>query len=268
MIFLKVNLIRNGKILPKQSTEPAAPPPEEPLLKKAKLFDYHLKFSAENFSAGFNNDVLINRYQPFTGSLPIQLGGSDAFNAMFKAAVFDLFEDIRFTGAFRLPLFGGSSATGVGIGTGGVGISSFNAGNGSFFDGGSEWYGRVDYLKKRTDFSLIYYRKTDVGSYPIADSASNTIFPYDAKSYSNLFQAVARYPFDKVRSLRFSLGVRTDKVKLRPSGYSAYTGDPTFDEIALKSGDINKQTFMTSHLEYVFDNYDHENDEYHERFAI
>jgi hypothetical protein len=235
-------------------SEPTPPPAEEPLLKSAKLFDYHLKFAAENFSAGFNNDVLINRYQPFTGSLPVQLGGSDAFNAMFKAAVFDLFEDIRFTGAFRLPLFGGSSATGIGVGTGGIGISSFNSGNGSFFDGGSEWYGRVDYLKKRTDFSLIYYRKTDVGSYPIADTATSTLFPYDAKSYSNLFQAVVRYPFDKVRSLRFSLGVRTDKVKLRPNGYSAYTGDPTFDEVALKSGDISKQTFMISHLEYVFDN--------------
>jgi hypothetical protein len=230
------------------------PPPVEPLLKKAKLFDYKLKFSAESFTAGFNNDVLINRYQPFTGALPIQLGGSDAFNAMFKAAVFDLFEDIRFTGALRLPLFGGNSATGVGIGTGGVGVSSFNAGNGSFFDGGGEWYGRLDYLKKRTDFSFIYYRKTDVGSYPFTDSTNNVIHQFDAKSYTNLFQAVARYPLDKIRSLRLSLGVRTDKVKIRPDGTSAYTGDPTFDAIALKAGDIDKQTFMISHLEYVFDN--------------
>lgn len=231
------------------------PPPQEPLLKKAKLFDYHLKFSAENFSAGFNNDVLINRYEPFTGSLPVQLGGNDAFNAMFKAAVFDLFEDIRFTGAFRMPLFGGSSASGIGIGTGGVGISSFNPGNGSFFDGGSEWYARADYLKKRTDFSLIYYRKTDVGSYPLIDTSSNTQHTFEgAKSYTNLFQAVARYPFDKIRSLRLSLGVRTDKVKVRPDGTSAYTGVPTFDVIALKSGDIDKQTFMITHLEYVFDN--------------
>ncbi|MEO6964048.1 MAG: hypothetical protein ABIY90_18915, partial [Puia sp.] len=109
-------------------SRPAVQPKDESVLKKAKLFDYKLKFSAENFSAGFNNDVLINRYQPFTGSLPIQLGGNDAFDAMFKAAVFDLFEDIRFTGALRLPLFGGSSASGVGIGTGGVGVSTFNAG--------------------------------------------------------------------------------------------------------------------------------------------
>lgn len=229
-------------------------PAQEPLLKRAKLYDYHWKFSAQNFTAGFNNDVLINRYQPFTGSLPIQLGGNDAFNAMLKAAVFDLFEDVRITGAVRLPLFGGSSSspTAASVGTGGVGISAFDAGNGSFFDGGGEWYGRVDYLKLRTDFSLIYYRRTDLGSIPLGDSTLSHDFA--AKSYENLFEVVISYPFDKVRSLRYSPGIRTDKVKLTPDGTSAYTGDPTFDLIALQSKDIDKQTFLLNHLEYVYDN--------------
>ena len=75
-----------------------APPPEPPdaILKNAKLFDYTLKFNAQSFTAGFNNDVLVTQYQPFTGSLPIMLGGNEPFNAMFKATVVDLFEDIRF----------------------------------------------------------------------------------------------------------------------------------------------------------------------------
>ncbi len=249
--------------------QPEPEPEATPVLKQAKRFDYKLKFAAQDFSAGFNNDVLINRYQPFTGSLPIQLGGGDAFNAMFKAAVFDLFEDIRFTGALRLPLFGGSSAAGVGLGLGsggggGIGISSFNPGNSSFFDGGGEWYGRVDYLKKRTDFSFIYYRKTDVGSYPYYPSQGDTSstsqiiagYPFNAKSYTNLFQAVIAYPFDKVRSLRLSLGVRTDKVRLRPDGFSAFNPGVGYivDSFALASKDINKQTFAQTHLEYVFDN--------------
>ena len=72
---------------------------EESILKRAKLFDYKLKFSVDNFSGAFNNDILITRYQPFTGSLPVTLSGSDAFNGLLKASVFDLFEDIRFTGA-------------------------------------------------------------------------------------------------------------------------------------------------------------------------
>ena len=215
-------------------------PKEVPVLKKAKLFDYKLKFSADNFTAGFNNDVLINKYQPYTGALPISLGGSEAFNAMFKASVFDLFEDLRFTGAIRLPLFGGTSSTGVGN----VGTSIFTPGNSSFFDGSGEWYARLDYLKKLFDYSLVYYRSTDVG-YWQQDASQE---PFDAKSFTNLFQAVIKYPFDKVRSLRLSLGVRTDKVVLRPGS------DPALDTVALKAPDVNKQTYALMHLEYVYDN--------------
>ncbi|HEV3250798.1 MAG TPA: hypothetical protein VGZ71_07590 [Puia sp.] len=218
-------------------------PKEEPLLKKAKLFDYKLKFSADNFSAGFNNDVLINKYQPFTGSLPISLGGTQAFDAMFKASVYDLFEDLRFTGAIRLPLFGGTSSSPVGN----TATSVFIPGNSSFFDGGGEWFTRLDYLKKRVDYALIYYRATDVGSALATVDGNQTYF--DAKSYSNLWQAVVKYPFDRVRSLRFSAGIRNDKVKLRPDG-STFTQDT----LALKSGDVNKQTYALSHLEYVYDN--------------
>ncbi|MBS1598916.1 MAG: hypothetical protein JST75_11890 [Bacteroidetes bacterium] len=224
---------------------PILEPQEEPLLKKAKLFDYKLKFSADNFTAGFNNDVLVTKYQPYTGSLPIQLGGGQAFNAMFKASVYDLFEDLRFTGAMRLPLFGGSGGGAVGIGTGGT--SAFIPANSSFFDGGGQWYGRVDYLKKRVDYSLVYYRQTDVGQvYAQVDDSGPHVF--DAKSFTNLYQAIIKYPFDKVRSLRLSLGVRTDKMVVRPGE------DPSLDTISLKAPDVNKQTFALARLEYVYDN--------------
>jgi Tol biopolymer transport system component len=216
---------------------------EESVLSRAKLLDYKLKFSADNFTAGFNNDVLINKYQPYTGSLPIQMGG-DAFDAMFKASVFDLFEDLRFTGALRLPLFGGSSATPVNNSA----SSNFVPGNSSFFDGSGEWYVRVDYLKRLFDYSLIYYRETQVGA-SLATVDSSTQAYFDAKSYTNLWQGVIKYPFDKVRSLRFSFGVRTDKIKLRPDGSS-----PTIDTLALSAPDQAKQTYGLTHLEYVYDN--------------
>jgi hypothetical protein len=35
--------------------------------------------------------------------------------------------------------------------------------NQSLFDGGGEWYARADYLKKRLDYSILYYRKTEIG---------------------------------------------------------------------------------------------------------
>jgi len=225
-----------------KTVQPVVAARDESVLQKAKLLDYKLKFSADNFTAGFNNDVLVTNLQPYTGSLPIQNGG-DAFDAMFKASVFDLFEDLRFTGAIRLPLFGSSDETPVSNSA----SSNFVPGSSSFFDGSGEWYARVDYLKRLFDYSLIYYRETEVGS-ALATLDSNQAY-YDAKSFTNLWEGVVKYPFDKVRSLRLSFGIRTDKVKLRPDGTSI-----TMDTLALQSPDIDRQTYALTHLEYVFDN--------------
>ncbi|HUR10490.1 MAG TPA: hypothetical protein VM012_03935, partial [Flavitalea sp.] len=210
------------------------------ILKKARRFDYKLKFSVDNFSGAFNNDILINRYEPFTGSLPIQLQSGGAFNGMLKASVFDLFEDIRFTGAVRLPLISG---LGGGASIGNQGTSVFVPVNQSLFDGGGEWFARADYLPHRFDYSLIYYRKTEIGS--VVDTFNNVLKQFEGKQFSNLYQGVIKYPLDRVRSLRISLGLRTDKVVIR--------GDQ-FDTSSLKASDRNKQTFVISRLEFVHDN--------------
>jgi hypothetical protein len=220
---------------------PASTPKEDEeggILKKAKRFDYKLKFSADNFSGGFNNDVLVSRYQPYTGALPVMLQSGGAFNGMLKASIFDLFEDIRFTGAMRLPLIGG---TGTGATIGNTGAAVFVPVNQSLFDGGGEWYARADYLKKRFDFSLIYYRRTDLGNVQNINGSAEL---FEGKSYTNLYQAVIKYPFDRVRSLRFSGGIRTDKVVVRGTN---------FDTATLKSPDINKQTFAVTRIEWVHD---------------
>src|SRR5579862_933311 len=219
---------------------------EESTLKKAKLLNYKLKFSVDNFTAGFNNDVLVNQYQPYSGSLPVSLNGVDAFSGMFKASVFDLFEDIRFTGGFRLPFFSGSDNQ-TPVSTSG---NVFTPSTASFFDGSSEWFARIDYLKKMVDFSLIYYRQTQVGTAQITngDSAVVGLGFGNAKAYDNLYEAVIKYPFDKVRSLRLYLGARTSKWVLQP------VGDFGADTILLKAQDVNKETYAVSRLEYVYDN--------------
>ena len=213
---------------------------EESIMKKARLFDYKLKFSVDNFSGAFNNDILITRYEPYTGSLPVVLQSGGAFNGMLKASVFDLFEDIRFTGALRLPLISGIG-TGASIGTGGGSV--FVPVNQSLFDGGGEWFARVDYLKRRFDYSLIYYRKTEVGNARIR--LNNAIKEFEGKQFSNLYQVVIKYPFDRVRSVRIATGIRTDKVVIRGDG---------FDTSSLKAPDQFKQTFSISRLEYIYDN--------------
>jgi hypothetical protein len=213
---------------------------EESVLKKARLFDYKLKFSLDNFSGAFNNDILITRYEPYTGALPVVLQSGGAFNGMLKASVFDLFEDIRFTGAMRLPLISG---IGTGSSIGSQGSSVFIPVNQSLFDGGGEWFARVDYLKRRFDYSFIYYRKSEIGNARLR--VNNAIKEFEGKQFSNLYQAVIKYPFDKVRSVRIAAGIRTDKVVIR--------GD-AFDTSSLKAPDQNKQTFAISRLEYVYDN--------------
>ena len=229
----------------------AGPPKDEPILRKAKLFDYKLKFSVDNFTAGFNNDVLVSKYQPFTGSLPINLSGQDAFSGLLKASIFDLFEDIRFTGAVRLPFFGsGESESQVSTASSAV----FAPGNSSFFDGSSEYFARVDYLKHLFDYSLIYYRETQTGTY-MGDPAlgAAAAYPYDAKAYTNLWQAVIKYPFDKVRSLRLSVGYRVDKIVVRPD-LNLGTGNSFADSIGLIAPPLDKQNYGLVHLEYVYDN--------------
>jgi hypothetical protein len=220
---------------------------EQPILRTAKLFDYKLKFSVDNFAAGFNNDVLGTRYQPYTGSLPINLSGQDAFSGMLKASVFDLFEDIRFTGAVRLPFFGTTSPSQVTTPTEGA---SFQPSSGSFFDGSGEYYLRFDYLKYLLDFSLIYYRETQVGLY--TDPINLPLEPqYDAKAYTNLWQVEIKYPFNKVASIRLTPGVRRDYIQVRPN----LDPNPVLvDTAALLSGPLNKQTYGLMHIEYVYDN--------------
>lgn len=208
------------------------------VLKSAKKFDYRFKFSTDNITAGFNNDVLVNRYQVFTGALPINMQNNSGLNGMLKAQVVDLFEDLKFTGALRLPMFGGGGG-GASIGTGGVGV--FVPAGQSLFSGGGEWFGRVDYLKHRFDYSLIYYRQTQTGA--VSGVGGSTAL-FEGKQFTNLYQAVVKYPFDRVRSLRLSAGIRMDR--------TAVKGDYTSD-LTLKQGDFNKQNFLLTRLEYVHD---------------
>ena len=217
---------------------PAAEELPPSVLRNAKKYDYKLKFFVDNVAGVFNNDVLINRMQPYTGSLPIVLNSNSGFNGLLKATVLDVMEDLRFTGAIRLPLINTAGAA-ASFGGGG---NQFQVSNNSLFDAGGEWYGRFDYLKKRMDYSAVYYRQTQIGSAP----APGTSTFYNAKMYTNLYQGIIKYPLDKVRSIRISAGVRTDKTVIRAEKeLNGLT--------SLLAPDI-KQSFLLTHIEYVYDN--------------
>jgi hypothetical protein len=220
---------------PDTSARPEISQAEEParstVLERAKRFDYRLKFGIDQITGSlFNNDVLVTRYQPYTGSLPVNLNNG-AFNGMLSVSVLDLLEDIRFTGMFRSPLIN-TAGQGFPVNLGSPNI--FLPGRQSLLNSGSEYLARFDYLKRRIDYSAVYYRKTDVGT--VGTSG------YPGKLFTNLYQGIIKYPFDRVKSIRLSLGVRTDKIVMKG-----------VDAGSLKAED-NKKTFGLMRLEYVYDN--------------
>lgn len=188
---------------------------DEPILKKSKLFPYKFKFASDYLILQLDNSVLINKYQPFTGqpSGPIRL--TDPVNGLIRIGVSDLFEDLKFNGGFRIP-------------------SSLQ---------GSEYFFSTSYLKKRFDYKFTYYRKVDKNNgFVIPDQQGNDSAFVHTKMITNIYQGEVRYPFDQVRSIRLSAGIRTDRLVVQ-----------TENKEAAMSPDF-KETYALARLEYVYDN--------------
>jgi hypothetical protein len=154
-------------------------PAKEPVLKKAKVYEYRPpKFFNDYLVSGFNNNVLVTRYQPYQGGRgPIQLSNGDPFNGILRVGTSDLFEDWKFAGGFR--------------------ISPDLKNN--------EYVLTTQYLKKRIDYGFTYYRNA-VKNPPLFDTSK-----FLAKEFSNLYQATVTYPFNRIQCLRLNLALRRDK---------------------------------------------------------
>ena len=85
-------------------------------------------------------------------------------------------------------------------------------------------------LKRRVDWGFTYYR--------------NVLSASNGRIFTNLYQGSASYPFDNSKKLKLDLGIRNDR--------SVFFTDIN-DVNSLKEPDI-KQRFVTTHLEYVYDN--------------
>jgi hypothetical protein len=186
---------------------------DENVLAKAKLYKYKpLKFSVDYGSGGFNSGVLYNRYQTYGGGAgPIRLGSSSPISGLIRMGTSDLMEDIKINGGFRI----------------GSGLKD------------NEWLLNYQNLKRRLDWGLTYYRNVtglDIGV------TSTVSLP--GKSFTNLYQVNISYPFDVVKSLRFSTAIRSDKVL-----FSSVKDFPATLII-----EDEKTLFSMSHLEFVYDN--------------
>ncbi|HQU55939.1 MAG TPA: hypothetical protein PLG88_00840, partial [Chitinophagaceae bacterium] len=182
---------------------------KQAVLKKAKVYEYRPpKFFNDYLVSGFNNSVLVTRFQPYQGGAgPIQLSNNDPFNGILRVGTSDLFEDWKFAGGFR--------------------ISPDLKNN--------EYVFSAQYLKKRLDYGLTYYRSA-VKNPPLYNDSA-----FFAKQFTNLYQATITYPFNRIQSLRFNIGYRSDKYVALSTGPSSLKR--TFD----------RNTYGLAHIEYVHD---------------
>jgi hypothetical protein len=157
-------------------------------LENAKIYDYRRKFSSEYVVTGFNNQVLVNRFQPYAhGAGPIYLSNADILNGIIRMGTSELMEDMKFTGGFRI-------ATNL---------------------QDVDYLVQFQNLKRRLDWGLTYYRST-LNNFPIYDYNDEPIKAVlTNKLYSNLYQVNFAWPIDEVRSFRATLGYRNDRVVIK-----------------------------------------------------
>ncbi len=199
-------------------------------VSQAKLFDYKLKFEADYVLAGFTNNILVNRYQPFGGynqSGPIYLTNDNSVNFTFRVGVSDIMEDVKLIGGFRF----------------GTSISDKDA------------FVSYQNYRKRIDWGLTYYRSNVTnysgffsGNFDAGNNVIIDLSTVDNELITNIYQVNLSYPFNEVKSLRLTAGLRKDRGILRP-----------FDETSgltpnlLKVKDSVANT-LQARLEYVHDN--------------
>jgi hypothetical protein len=44
---------------------------------------------------------------------------------------------------------------------------------------------------------------------------------YEGKQYTNLYQGLVKYPLDKIRAIRITAGIRTDKIVVRADDFDS-----------------------------------------------
>ncbi len=185
-------------------------------LSKAKLYEYRPpKFFNDYVVAGLNNTTFsTNRYQPYAGGAgPINPSNGNNLNGLIRLGTVDLFEDYKISGGIR--------------------VAPNLRDNDVLFE--------FSNLRKRIDWGFTYYRSSMTG---IARDEANNL-EILAKQFSNYYLGRLKFAFDRVKSLRFTIGPRFDKTLLIPD---KQLGPATFDFPE------QRQTFGQFTAEYVHDN--------------
>ncbi len=215
--FFQSEFERNDSLPSVAVLKPTVVEDEDDVLKNAKLYKYQpKKFSVDYGGLSVNNTVLLNRYQIYAGgSGPIQLNSGSALNGLIKLGTSDLMEDVKINGAFKI----GSNLK------------------------DNEWYLNYQNYRRRIDWGVSYYRNTQTTGVTIVDQTGTPVAAYNGKSFTNLYQVNVSYPFDEVRRVALTTGVRRDKIEILSGG----------DQLSLLLEPI-KRLYSVSRMEYVYDN--------------
>ena len=191
-------------------------PTKPTVLSSAKLFPYKPpKFATDYLVSGFNNSVLVNRYQAYQyGEGPVQLSSSTPLNGIIRIGTSDLMEDLKFSGGYRL---------------------STNLKD-------NDWLFQFQNLRRRLDWGFTFYRNVQEADVNINPDSIRTTSFYPGRVFSNLYQLTFSYPFDVVKSVRVNVGFRRDRQV--PSIFDFSSLD--FEE--------KKTNYALIHAEFVYDN--------------
>ena len=195
---------------------------------KMKAEPYLLNFHADFVSAKMDNSILFNKYQT------VATNGNSFSNpdlgAMLTASLKDVLENHQLTGGFRLP----------------TNLAGFT------------YFLSYDNLKRRNDWGIAGVRTTsyftytkkyyqlnkDIFTYYVPQSVllftNNNVL---GKSVNSIVQGYWNHPFDKIQSLRTSLGFRNDYLNFKASDSLTFLYTP--------GSNVN---WITGKVEYVFDN--------------
>jgi hypothetical protein len=190
---------------------------EEPMIKKAKLYEYRPpKFFNDYVVAGLNNTNFVeNKFQPYAGGVgPINTSNGNDLNGILRMGTADLFEDYKISGGIR--------------------VAPNLRDNDELF----EFFNQ----RKRMDWGFTYYRSSQDNVIDLSGPNNPNINQATVKQHSNYYLAKFRYALDRVRSIRATVGPRFDRFVF-----------PAFTVPDLKEPDI-KKTYGELSLEYVYDN--------------
>lgn len=183
---------------------------------KMKAQPYRTGFLPNDFSVSLDNNLLFTKYQA-AGQNGNQFS-NPSLAGLVTFSMDDMMEDYRFVGGFRLP----------------------------FLSNGSSYFAQFENVKRRLDWNVAFLRNASTQQYNLqfTDSSGNPLFNTLAvgKTITTLLQGAGSYPIDRMRSVRFQLGLRQDILNFK-----------AIDTLTLIVPNDKKYWTMTR-VEYVYDN--------------